>query len=234
MSRETDPGDGDAAPALRRVDRLEDLPEPVPDADFVVIDVIISSTSVVRLLEAGAAYVRPFADPEEAIAWADGAGDALLVGEQGGESIEGFDCGPLPSVLADRDVEGRPVGILTSNGTRAVHRIGREEGVFVGSTVNAEAVASVLRQRDRDAWLVAAGRAGEVVTEDVVGAELVERHYRGDPSAEALADLADDLRGCGTASWLEGLGFEHEVAALCEFDSTDVVPRLREGRFVAH
>lgn len=217
---------------VHTVDRLEDLPEPVPDADFVVIDVIISSTTVVRLFEAGAAYVRPFADAETARQFKAETDDALLVGEQRGDSVAGFDCSPLPSILRERDLDGRPVGLLTSNGTRAIHRIGADREVFVGTTVNAAAVAERIDGRDRDVWLVAAGRQGTPTPEDAAGAELIARHLRDDLTEGAAAALVEQIETSGTAEWLAEIGFDHEVEALLSFDSSPVVPRLRDGRFV--
>lgn len=235
MSDVDDPRDppGDApAGDLRTVDRLEDLPEPAPEADYVVVDVIVSSTSIVRLLEAGAAYVRPFADADTALEFGERTDDALLIGEQGGRAVEGFDDGPLPSVFSERRIEGRPVGILTSNGTRAMDRIGHDRDIFVASTVNAGAVAETLADRDRDVWVVAAGRGGEAVAEDVAGAELVACCYREVVSDDRLSELADRIESCRTAAWLADLGFEHEVTDLLEFNSTETVPRLRDGVFV--
>ena len=217
---------------LRTVDRLEDLPEPLPeDADFVVVDVIISSTSIIRLLEAGAAYVRPFADVDAALAFKEETG-AVLVGEEGGRAIEGFDGSPLPSLIRQRDLDGQPVGILTSNGTRAMDRIGHDRSILVGSTVNARAVAETLAGRDREAWLVAAGRRGEPVPEDVAGVELIECCYRDELTPDVESSLADDVESCGTAAWLRDLGFENEVDDLLAFNSSTTVPRLRDGVLV--
>ena len=215
---------------LHTVDRLEDVPDPVPDADFVVVDVIISSTSIVRLLEAGAAYVRPFADPEAARAFGAET-DALLVGEQGGAPVEGFDASPLPSLLPE-DITDRPVGILTSNGTRAFERIGHDGTIFVGSTVNAAAVASTLAERDRETWLVAAGRGGDPTPEDSAGVELVRRCYEDRLTTDAAASLAATVEESGTAEWLRELGLGDDVNALLQFNESDVVPRLRDGVFV--
>ncbi|SEN66574.1 2-phosphosulfolactate phosphatase [Halorientalis persicus] len=217
---------------VHTVDRLEDVPEPASDGVFVVVDVIISSTSIVRLLEAGASYVRPFAEADEAREFAIDTDDAVLVGEQGGQPVDGFDCSPLPSLIAERDFEDRPVGILTSNGTRAVHRIGPDAEILIGSTVNAAAVADHLRERDGDVWLVAAGRQGDRTPEDSAGVELIRRHYADEAAEFTPDDLARQVRESGTAEWLQDLGFENEVEDLCTFDESAVVPRLREGRFV--
>lgn len=215
-------------PAVRRVDRQEDLPDPAPDAAFVVVDVIISSTTVVRLLEASAESVRPFADSDAARRFKRETG-AFLVGEQGGESVDGFDGSPLPSLVADYPVAGRPVGLLSSNGTRAMARIGHDRDIYVGSTVNAAAVADAVRDHP-ETWLVAAGRQGEVVAEDVAGVDLIAGHLDG--AAPDHGRLAAGIRETPTAAWLREMGYDHEVDALCEFDSADVVPRLRDGAFV--
>lgn len=216
---------------VRVVERLEDLPEPVPDADFVVVDVIISSTAVVRLLEEGAEYVRTFGDAEEALAFKREE-DAVLVGEQSGGPIEGFDLSPLPSVFGEHDLEGRPVGLMTTNGTRAVERIGRKDGVFFGSTVNAGAVAEALRERRRDAFIVAAGRYGDKTPEDTAGAELIRDMYDGGPPDWRVEEFKEMVRDSGTATWIDDLGYWHEIEALLRFDSTDTVPRMRDGVFV--
>lgn len=216
--------------ACERVERLEDIPEPVPTGEFVVVDVIISSTSIVRLLEGGAEYVKPFGDPEAALEFKDQTENALLVGEDGGGAIEGFDLSPLPSIIADAEVAGRPVGIRTSNGTRAMERIGHTDGLLVGSTVNAAAVAEELSERETDSLIVAAGRQGEPTPEDSVGAELIQARYRDDALDEDT--LRERIRECSTAEWLRSMGYDHEIDALLEFNSTETVPTLQDGVFV--
>ncbi|MXR51244.1 hypothetical protein GRX03_06455 [Halovenus sp. WSH3] len=214
---------------VRRVDRLEEIPDPTPSVEFAVVDVIISSTSIIRLLEQGAAYVRPFSDPEAALSFKQRE-DAVLVGEDGGGAIEGFDLSPLPSIIADADIEGRPVGIRTTNGTRAMERVGFPDGLVVGSTINAAAVAEELAGRQRDAMIVAAGRQGEPVPEDTVGAELIEARYTGVDVDEE--HLRERVRDCSTAEWLREIGYGNELDDLLAFDSTTVVPTLEDGRFV--
>jgi 2-phosphosulfolactate phosphatase len=221
-----------AADDLYRVDRLEDLPEPAPDATYVVVDTIISSTTIIRLLEAGASSVRPFPDPESARAFRRNTDDAFLVGEQGGQPVDGFDSGPLPSHVADHDLEGRPVGILSSNGTRAMGRIGHDRSILVGSTVNAPAVAEALAAQDREAWLVAAGRGGDPTPEDTAGVDLIAGHYQGGAGPALTDRLREAVAECETAAWLRETGYGHEVDALCEFGSSGVVPWLRDGAFV--
>lgn len=131
------------------VDRLEAVPRPVPDATFVVVDVIICSTVIIHLLEAGAEYVKPFAKTSAGLAFRRNTDGAVLVGEENdGETSEQFDLPLAPAAIRSADIAGRPVGIRTSNGTRAIDRIGVDSGLLVGSTINAAAVGERLRDRE--------------------------------------------------------------------------------------
>lgn len=219
-------------------ERLEDVPE---DGDrdgaaYVVIDVILGSTTIVHLLDRGAAEVVPLESEDAAFALRDERDDIVLVGESGGYPIEGFDTGPLPSAIDDHDVADRPVGILTTNGTRAVHRVGTDAEIYVGSTVNAAAVADRLEAAGHDeVHLVAAGRYGDSADEDTVGAELIRDHLRGGGPGDGDLDVyAERVRTSDTAEWLAGdLGVDGAVEHAVSFDATDTVPRLRDGAFVA-
>lgn len=219
--------------AVYTVERLEDLPEPPPEADFVVVDVITASTSIVALLDQGARYVRPFADADAARAFGREHEDAVLVGEDGGAPLAGFDFVPLPTEFRQADLQDRPVAIRTTNGTRAVERIGDTEGVFVGSTVNASAVAARLTERERDSYIVGAGRSGAPSPEDSAGVRLIEAHCRGELDGSDRESLRTQVGGSPAAEWLRGLGLGTEIDSILTFDSTATVPELRDGVFVA-
>ena len=217
---------------VTRIDRLEDVPNPTPDADFVVVDVIMASTAIVRLVEQGAEYVRPFGDVEEARRFAEEVEDSVLVGEQAGAPVDGFDLLPLPSSFADHDLEGARVGIVTTNGTRAVERIGADGDVFVASTVNARAVAETVAERDGETWLVAAGRYGEPTPEDTAGARLVEAHHDGEVNDGVTEGVREAVRSSNTADWIRKVGLGDELDEILRLDSSMTVPRTRDGVFV--
>lgn len=217
---------------ITTVDRLEGLPEDVPDVDIVVVDVLLASTAIVRLLDAGVEYVKPFADINEARAFGATVEDAVLVGEDGGAPIDGFDFVPLPETFRTDELAGRPVAMRSSNGTRAIESLDRDEEVFVGTTTNAAAVANVLCGRGRDVWLVAAGRHGEVAPEDSAGVELIEKQYHGTLTKADTERFSANIRTAGTADWLRSIGMEDELESVLSFNSTDTVPVLRDGVFV--
>ncbi len=211
------------------VERLEDLPGEPPEAEYAVVDVITSTTTMVYALDSGASCVVPFSDRTRALEFRE-EGDRVVLGEEGGYPVEGFDGVPLPSVVDDLDVEDREVGIYTSNGTRAVGRIGRSDGVYAASTVNASAVADELQDKD-EVWLVAAGRMSEPAVEDTAGVRLIELHLDGGPDSSDVEELRRQIRDSSTAEWIRGLGLGDDLDVVYDFDSTDTVPKLEDGRF---
>lgn len=218
---------------VRSLDRLEEVPNPTPDADFVVVDVIMASTAIIRLLEEGAEYVRPFGDVEEARRFKEETDDVVLVGEQAGAPVDGFDLLPLPSSFADHDLEGARVGMMTTNGTRAVERIGADESIFVASTVNARAIAETVAERDGETWIVAAGRYGEPTPEDTAGARLVEAHHNGGVDDGITEEVREAVRSSNTADWIRNIGLGDELDEILRLDSSTTVPRTQDGVFVA-
>lgn len=221
------------------VDRVEDVPEPLPTAEYVVVDVITATTSIVALLDSGARYVRPFADVESARAFGRETPEAILVGEQNGEPVEGFDLTPLPTLFETVDLSDRPVGILSTNGTRAIDRLGRPEGLLVGSTVNAAAVASRLRERTDtsgngrtagETWLVGAGYRGMGAADDRAAVEFIESLCR-EGSADH-ARIRQRIRNSPSAESLVQMGLENDIEAVLSLNSTETVPRLENGVFV--
>ena len=216
------------------MDRLENVPTPVPEATFVVVDVIICSTAIIHLLEAGATYVKPFAETDRAQAFRAETEDAVIVGEENdGTTSEKFDLPPVPSIIRERDLAGRPVGIRTSNGTRAIDRIGVDSNILIGSTINAGAVADRLLETDRDIWLVAAGRDGSPVGEDLAAIELVQRQH--DERRKSLDNdgLCEYFDSSPSTPWLRENGTRADYEQLVSPETTETVPRIRNGVFVS-
>lgn len=218
---------------IHSVDRLEDVPTPVPEATFVVVDVIICSTAIIHLLEAGASYVKPFAETDSAQVFRTEIEDAVIVGEENdGTTSDKFDLPPVPSIIRESDLAGRPVGIRTSNGTRAIDRIGVDSNVLIGSTINAGAVADRLLETDGDVWLVAAGRNGSPVGEDLAAIELLQRYYDGTRERPDTDRLREYFDASPSTPWLRENGTRADYEQLVSPETTETVPRIRNGVFV--
>ena len=95
-----------------------------PDA-AVVIDVLRATTTIAWSLHNGAEAVQAFASLDDlraaAAAWPADA--RLLLGERGGQMLEGFDLGNSPVAVTPERVAGKRLFMSTTNGTRALDRV---------------------------------------------------------------------------------------------------------------
>ena len=179
----------------RHVPRKEEIPTDPRPGNYVVIDVMHFSTTVVELLEMGAEYVHITDERGDEFDFRADNPEALIGGGSTDdyEPAEGYDFFNSPSYVQRLDVEGRPVSMTSSNGGRAIaslrERGGADVDVYVGSTTNAAALGAYLRDDDRPVHLVSSGSKGEVAVEDHIGATLVSRYLDGVPVAETELDL---------------------------------------------
>lgn len=95
-----------------------------PDA-AVVIDVLRATTTIAWALHNGAEAVQAFADLDElrlqSRNWPEQS--RLLLGERGGQMLEGFDLGNSPIAVIPEVVQGKRLFMSTTNGTRALQRV---------------------------------------------------------------------------------------------------------------
>jgi 2-phosphosulfolactate phosphatase len=129
--------------------------------------------------------------------------------------------------------------MTSKNGGTAVARLRRRGGdgvaVFVGGYTNAAALASHLRDRDREVTLVCCGSDGEATVDDLLGTVLIDRYLRGrsltDAEREQFAVLLRASKGPGYAEKHETRRRDlHEYAT--DIDSRSVVPKLEGDRLV--
>lgn len=181
----------------RLVERCEALPDPLPAGDYVVVDVMFFSTTVVELLANGAECVHVPDERGGEFDFRRRRPTALVGGEptRAYEPADGYDFFNSPSDVQRLPVEGRPVSMTSTNGGRTVATLrarsdNRDDvDVFVGSTLNAAALAEHLRGREARTHLVSAGTRGSVAVEDHIGATLVSRYLDDLAPAEAELDL---------------------------------------------
>ncbi|MFB6171719.1 MAG: 2-phosphosulfolactate phosphatase [Haloarculaceae archaeon] len=235
------PGDTDGRePGANRLDdrlieRCEDIPERPDPGDYVVVDTLHFSNTVIELLANGAAHVHVTDARGEEFAYRAANPRAVIGGASTDEDepTPGYDFFNSPSYVQRLDVAGRPVSMTSSNGGRAVAalraRSGDDVTVYVGSPMNAAALGAHLRERDRPTHLVSAGSGGEIAVEDHVGATLVSRYVDGVPVAETELDLfRRQLATAKSSDYLDG----HELRRrdvreyAMNVNSRTVLPRL--------
>ena len=152
------------------------MPERLPGATAVVIDVFMATTTLLTILENDARGVYPVASLEEAdeVAAKLDAASVLRGGEQDAARIEGYDHGPFPEEYAPGVVGEKDVIFVTTNGTRAIADATPAETVLLGTLRNAPAVARHLEGSETDSiYFVCAGSAGRFTVEDFLGAATI-------------------------------------------------------------
>lgn len=223
--------DSGDAPDVAVVERIEDLPEPLPAATYVIVDVYRFSTSVVALLEAGATGVVPAGSPAAVREYKRETPEAVVGGEPY-QSDPLFGLSNSPTEIADADVEGRPTCLYSENGARAVERVADAGPVYVGTSWNLSAVADAVRD-EPSVRIVATGADGEVRYEDTTVAYAIERSLFDGPLSgsrlETYRLAIEGVNGRHAASGRDAADAE----LLTEFDRSTVVPRLTDAGVLA-
>ncbi len=215
----------------------------------VVIDVLRATTTITRALENGAQSVIPCLEPEDAIAVRNRVGRdrVLLGGERESRKINGFDLDNSPASYEASIVTAKTVAFTTTNGTRALQRVGHAgaTAVLCASLNNREAIVNAIAAVDaREALLVCAGQDGEFSFEDffcagAVASLYIERFDSVTLSDAALAAavtfrngadrIADAIASGEHAQSLAALGFNGDIMDAAQLDTSTVVPVYRDG-----
>lgn len=215
----------------------------------VVIDVLRATTTITRALENGAQSVIPCLEPEDAIAVRNriGRDRVLLGGERESRKINGFDLDNSPASYEASIIGGKTVAFTTTNGTRALQRVGHAgaAAVLCGALNNRDAIVSALASIEaREALLVCAGQDGEFSFEDffcagAIASTCVQRFPDVSLSDAALAAcvmyrngvdrVADSIASGEHAQSLAALGFHGDILDAARVDVSHVVPAYRDG-----
>jgi 2-phosphosulfolactate phosphatase len=211
----------------------------------VLIDALRASTTIACGLAVGAERIIPVLSVEEAVALRQELG-CLVAGERGGAKIEGFDFGNSPTeLLAHRaDLEGRPLVLTTSNGTRCVNEAleGGASAILAAAPPNARVAAraawELADRLGRDVALLAAGLDDGHNDEDWFTAHVLLQILAGDFRVEPVvpvrerAEPAESVRifaDSEAGRRLVRLGYAADVAFCAQFDRLAVAPIYRDG-----
>ncbi|MFZ5826126.1 MAG: 2-phosphosulfolactate phosphatase [Bacillota bacterium] len=235
-------------PRLHVLLRKEELdPNRIGRAVAVVIDVLFATSTIAAVLAHGATAVIPVLDQEEGLRVARDHPEALLAGEKDSDLIPGFGP-PTPLALLEVGVRGKEIIYSTTNGTVASRLAEGARAVYAASLLNTTAVVDHLLEHHRDETvvLICAGSGGRFNLEDFVGAGLLAGRllelgpWR--PTDAALAAMGlfanrryrpeDWLFSSAIGRMVSRRGFEAEVRYAAVGGPFQVVPVLRQGRFV--
>jgi 2-phosphosulfolactate phosphatase len=237
--------------SLLRVHFLPELVDPAALAGSrcVIVDVLRATTTIVQALAAGANAVLPCLTIEDARRRASefSAAEALLGGERGGKSIEGFALGNSPAEYVANRVAGKTIVLTTTNGTKALLHSAAGSEILIGAFVNLSAVCGRLQNSTHPVIdIICAGTDGHITREDVLFAgaladRLAQDGWQLDDQAEIARDAwhrvsggtdGQDLRTRLVAAMrasrggrnLINIGMAGDIALAAQVDRHGIVP----------
>ena len=165
----------------------------------VVIDVLRAFTTAAFAFDAGAEAITLVSEVSEAFALREAHPDWLIMGEEGGLPVEGFDFGNSPGGFVGQDLRGRRLVQRTSSGTQGVVRSERADHRLAASLSCAKATVTYLaRLRLTSLTMVITGsHVGGQGDEDEACADYVEKLIQGVPAD--LDEIEDRVRAARAA-----------------------------------
>lgn len=206
----------------------------------VVVDALRASATAAYLLHQGATEIIAVQEVEDAFRAREQYPDALLAGERGGLPPEGFDLGNSPRLIGD--VAGRRVIFTTTTGAGRLVACYGAPAVYMGTTVNASAVAKAAKSHGRDVVLIPAGLMTDPdfdAQEDWVAATAIGMclgivvgegatrfaEWRKRIETEGVGAL---FEGAPHAAKLRKIGLDEDIPFCAQMDSVQAVPKALE------
>lgn len=117
------------------------------DGLVVVIDILRAATVEAYLFSMGVTSIIPVSTPEEAFLLKRQHPDYILVGENYGIKIEGFDYGNSPTELLKADLKNKVVVHRSTRGTQGLVNATKASGLIFGSFVICSAIVSYVNKK---------------------------------------------------------------------------------------
>lgn len=197
----------------------------------VVIDIFRAATTAAYLLGRGVDKVLPVATKEEAFLYKKQNPDCLLVGEEHGIKIEGFDLGNSPyEVSSASGLKGKTAVHRSSAGTQGVVNATGASEIIFGSFATCSAVAGYIEARNpMTVSIVAMDGAGS--EDDLYADYLIAKLTKKEP--KPIEEIVEFMRHHpGGWRFLDpnNREFPEQDFYLClSLDAFDFAPVLRNG-----
>ncbi len=151
----------------------------------IIVDVFRAATLEAYLLQRNAVHIIPVSTVEEAFNLKRANKDYILVGEEQGISIEGFDNGNSPKEIVHADFTDKVIVHRSSQGTQGlINAKGADEIIFGSFTVTASIVKYIRARKPQDVSIVAMD--GKESEDDVFAKFLKERLLGKKPDADKV------------------------------------------------
>lgn len=181
--------------SIRTIPYVQALePEDCINQTLVVIDTFRATSTIVTALASGVKSVLPVEEIDDAIQQSKPG--QMLAGERFGIQIEGFSISNSPAFfIRSSDCKGKELILTTTNGTRALSKVHLASKVWIGSLLNAKAIAQKLHQTDLpNVIFYCAGTRGTLSLEDSVTVGAIIDEWKSlDPKILRSPIPLDDL-----------------------------------------
>ena len=187
------------------------LPEGIDlrESCSVVIDVLRATSVMATAGNAGVRRILTCETTEQAHALAAlETGMVLLCGERHCKPIAGFHLGNSPAEYTRDVIDGNPMILTTTNGTRAIDAVLSSRRLLAGSFLNLAATVSAIAA-ERRLQIVCAGTNGEISYEDVLLAGAIVEKLN--PSGQGVQ--IDESARIALSAWRETLSVDSTLQA---------------------
>lgn len=143
----------------------------------IIIDILRAATVVAFILAKKAKYIIPVSTKEEALILKKQNKGYILVGEENGYKIPGFDFGNSPSELEHTDLKNKIIIHRSSMGTQGILAAQKANQIIFGSFTVLSAIINYIKNKDiKQLSLVAMDGSG---SEDEMFADFVIAKLEG-------------------------------------------------------
>lgn len=215
----------------------------------VIIDVFRATSTIATALYNGASKVIPVSAVNECIRIGNQLQGSVTAGERDGKVIEGLQYGNSPTEYSREFIEGKPLVITTTNGTRLLHlalKNGAAE-VITGSFVNLTSVCDYLLSQDKSVILGCSAWKDRFNLEDTLfaGAVLnkIKQHFTVHCDSSLMAesmyllhqhDLKAFIKLTTHYHRLASYGLAADLEYCVTADVADVLPWYNGESLVTH
>jgi len=221
-------------------------------AVFVIVDTFRATTSLVTLKQSGARRIYVAQNKEDAKKIKDKFSPrCLLIGEEGGLMVPGFDYGNTPSIFQDLDFRDKEIVFTSTSGAKAILLLESYKHVFLGSLVNLDRVSSevlkLVKNGEKEIIILPSGYFKEpsnYIIEDWITSQLIAKRISDEIGEPIISDseflqhtmkLTEDvssiqslLRKSPNAETLRKLGFDDDVEFAISFNLIDNFLKVKE------
>ncbi len=216
------------------------------DTVCIVLDIFRATTSIVTSMSNGCKMMIPALSFEEAQEVTKEMGPVLFAGERKSIRIEGCSLGNSPFEFSQDVVQGKIIGMTTTNGTVAIKSTEGAYRTLIGSFLNANAVCEQATQYGKDILIVCAGTDGLFSLEDALCAGLLVQIFSEgcgmvltDSAYGAMLMYASGQVALGEVAIasrngqrLRELDLVSDVEYCVEMDTVTVVPQYINGKII--